>query len=309
MAQRYQKKAPKKRSVYIWSTVVVVLIAAAGGAGIWLGVYTAQEQAVLTGRAVTEPEEDETSPLEHEAPAVPEEDGQEPEPVLEKEEPAEPEPEEPAVPEPPVQEPAGTDEPAPAEEPEQPVDRRAYPAEIILPDEPTVINGILLANKQHPLPADYAPGESAEARAAFEKMAAAAAEEGIQLVAFSTFRTFERQQELYEGYAAKDGQAAADRYSARPGHSEHQTGLAFDIGEAGQEQHWASATFADTPGGKWLAENAHRFGFILRYPAGEEKTTGYMYEAWHFRYVGKEAAEAIHEQGVTLEEYLGVGSK
>lgn len=195
-----------------------------------------------------------------------------------------------------------------AEEPaaEEKTDATIYPADSALPIEPTLINGVLLANKQHPLPATYAPGEVPEARTAFESMKAVAAADGLDLAAFSTYRDFARQKQLYEGYTAKDGQAAADRYSARPGYSEHQTGLAFDIGEAGKEQHWASASFGDTEGGKWLAANAHDFGFILRYPEGSEHITGYMHESWHFRYVGKDVAADIHQKGITLEEYLGV---
>ncbi|RNF38588.1 D-alanyl-D-alanine carboxypeptidase family protein [Planococcus salinus] len=183
-------------------------------------------------------------------------------------------------------------------------DATVYPTGDTLPEEPTVIDGVLLANKQHPLPASYEPGEDPEARTAFETMRTDALKEGIDLVAFSTYRGFARQKELYTGYVARDGQEAADRYSARPGFSEHQTGLAFDIGEAGQEQHWASASFGDTEGGKWLRNHAHQYGFILRYPEGAESITGYMHESWHFRYVGKEIAEEIHEKEITLEEYL-----
>ncbi|MBT2570490.1 M15 family metallopeptidase [Planococcus sp. ISL-110] len=202
---------------------------------------------------------------------------------------------------------AREEEPA-AEKPEVEgkTDATVYPEVSALPVEPTLVNGVLLANKQHPLPETYAPGEVPEARAAFETMKAAAAEDGLNLSAFSTYRDFARQKQLYEGYVAKDGQQAADRYSARPGYSEHQTGLAFDIGEAGQEQHWASASFGDTEGGKWLAANAHKYGFILRYPEGSEQITGYMHESWHFRYVGKDIATEIYQKGMTLEEYLGV---
>jgi zinc D-Ala-D-Ala carboxypeptidase len=173
-----------------------------------------------------------------------------------------------------------------------------------LPAEPTYISGILLANKKYPLPADFAPGENPDAREAFEEMAAAAFVEGFDLDAFSTFRTYERQQELYDRYVERDGAEAADRYSARPGYSEHQTGFAFDIGEATQPEHYARESFGDTPAGQWLLANAHRFGFILRYPEGKEDITGYMHESWHYRYVGKEVAGRIHSKGITLEEYL-----
>ncbi|MCW1927686.1 M15 family metallopeptidase [Bhargavaea beijingensis] len=173
-----------------------------------------------------------------------------------------------------------------------------------LPPEPTYIDGILLANKKYPLPSGFAPGESPEAREAFEEMAAEALLEGFDLDAFSTFRTFERQQELYDRYVERDGVEAADRYSARPGYSEHQTGFAFDIGEATQPEHYARESFGDTPAGQWLFANAHRYGFILRYPEGKEDVTGYMHESWHYRYVGKKVAGRIHSRGITLEEYL-----
>lgn len=197
-------------------------------------------------------------------------------------------------------------------EPSKEVDEKVinaigYPESIELPEEPTYVNGILLVNKQNPLPSDYAPGVDPEAKSAFDSMRAEALKSDMDLIAFSTFREFERQQKLYEGYVAKDGEKKADRYSARPGFSEHQTGLAFDIGENGQEQHWAKASFGDTEAGKWVAENAHLFGFILRYPEGKEQLTGYMHESWHFRYVGEETAIEIFEAGITLEEYLEAG--
>ncbi|CAM3219319.1 M15 family metallopeptidase [Filibacter tadaridae] len=175
-----------------------------------------------------------------------------------------------------------------------------------LPLEPKYINEILIANKKYPLPETFAPGESKDARVAFEKMAAEAKLSGYTLTAFSTYRSFEYQTTLYEKYVAKDGKEEADRYSARPGYSEHQTGLAFDIGEVNYEQHFASSSFGDTEAGKWIAANAHRFGFIMRYPLGKEAVTGYMYEAWHFRYVGVAVAKEIFNREITLEEYLEI---
>lgn len=118
-------------------------------------------------------------------------------------------------------------------------------------------------------------------------MAADAKKAGFELVAFSGYRSYEYQTQLYTNYANRDGKEAADRYSARPGHSEHQTGLAFDIGEKGQEDLWLTEEFGETPAGKWLVENAHNYGFILRFPEGKEDVTGFMYESWHFRYLGK----------------------
>lgn len=213
----------------------------------------------------------------------------------------EPQPEEVVTPEPEPE----PEQPEPTPEPE--IDRsgaKGYEGNETLPQEPTVIKGILMASKQYPLPADYAPGESKDARAAFEEMAAAARVDGFELVAFSGYRSFERQQELYERYVKNDGQEAADRYSARPGHSEHQTGLAFDIGEKNFEEHYARESFGETEAGKWVASNAHKFGFIMRYPKGKEKITGYMYEPWHFRYLGKELAKELTESGLTVEEYI-----
>ena len=172
--------------------------------------------------------------------------------------------------------------------------------------EPTYIDGILIANKKYPLPQDFNPGENAEARAAFEQMAADAKALGFDLVAFSGFRSYEYQTTLYNNYVNRDGKEAADRYSARPGHSEHQTGLAFDIGEKGREDLWLTAEFGETPAGKWLAENAHKYGFILRFPEGKEDVTGFMYESWHFRYLGVEKAADVKNTGLTLEEYLSV---
>lgn len=165
--------------------------------------------------------------------------------------------------------------------------------------------GILIANKVHCLPSDFYPGESPLARAGFEKMASEAAEQGINLYDFSTFRSYGTQSSLYDRYVAADGEAAASRYSAKPGCSEHQTGLAFDIG-GDDRSRWAEVTFDGTVEAEWLANNAHRFGFILRYPEGKEDITGYMHESWHYRFVG-DIAPRIKESGVsTLEEYLGL---
>jgi zinc D-Ala-D-Ala carboxypeptidase len=185
-------------------------------------------------------------------------------------------------------------------------DNRKYIDGQELPKEPTYIKDILIANKQYPLPSTYSPGESKEARAAFNEMAAAAKLDGFELIAFSTYRSYDYQTGLYERYVERDGSEAADRYSARPGYSEHQTGLAFDIGEVNNEQYYASEKFGETEAGKWVAANAYRFGFIMRYPEGKEKITGYMHESWHFRYVGIDVAEEIYKKNISLEEYLGI---
>lgn len=172
--------------------------------------------------------------------------------------------------------------------------------------KPTYIDGILIANKKYPLPESYNPGEDQETLAAYKKMELGAKKAGHTITAFSGFRSYEYQQELYDKYVARDGQQNADRYSARPGHSEHQTGLAFDIGEVGREDLWLTEEFGETPAGQWLVQNAHRYGFILRYPKGKEDITGFMYESWHFRYLGKEVATKVKQSGLTLEEYLQI---
>ena len=194
----------------------------------------------------------------------------------------------------------------PIEKPNVTVDAGGYIEGQQLPTEPTYVKNILIANKKNPLPSTFAPGEDKTARAAFEQMAAEAKLSGFNLTAFSTYRSFDYQTTLYERYVARDGKEAADTYSARPGYSEHQTGLAFDIGELNFEEHFASSSFGDTEAGIWLSDNAHRFGFILRYPEGKEEVTGYMHESWHFRYVGIEIATDIFERAITLEEYLGI---
>lgn len=172
--------------------------------------------------------------------------------------------------------------------------------------EPTFVQGVLIVNKKNPLPPTYNKGEDPKAKAALEKMAAAAKNEGFELVAFSGFRSYEYQQTLYDRYVSRDGKDAADRYSARPGYSEHQSGLAFDVGEKGKEDLWLTSAFGESPAGKWLVDNAHKYGFILRYPKGKEDITGYMYESWHFRYLEGDIATKVYEAGVTLEEYLGL---
>lgn len=191
-------------------------------------------------------------------------------------------------------------------EPEQKPDENGYLPNQTLPTEPTYINGILLANKIYPLPSTFAPGENKEARQELDKMLATAKKQGFDFVAFSGYRSFDYQTTLYNNYVNRDGQAAADRYSARPGYSEHQTGLAFDIGERGKENLWLTEEFGETPAGQWLLTNAQDYGFILRFPKNKEDITGYMYESWHYRYVGVDIAKEIKKKDITLEEYLGV---
>ena len=172
--------------------------------------------------------------------------------------------------------------------------------------EPTYINGILIVNKKYPLPSTYNKGEDPVAKAALVNMLEAGKAAGYEYDAFSGFRSYEYQTTLYNRYVNRDGKENADRYSARPGHSEHQTGLAFDIGEKGRQDLWLTAEFGETPAGQWLMDNAHHYGFILRYPLGKEHITGFMYESWHYRYVGIEQATVIYNEKTTLEEYLNI---
>ena len=158
---------------------------------------------------------------------------------------------------------------------------------------------IVVANKHYPMSKDYYPGENATAKAAFLKLIAQMQEEGYAISDnYSGFRSYATQAQLYQSYVNQEGQAAADRYSARPGYSEHQTGLAFDvIGTDGQ-------LVEDSNAAQWLLEHASDYGFVVRYPRGKESITGYMHEEWHLRYIGKEAKD-IAASGLTLEEYYG----
>lgn len=126
---------------------------------------------------------------------------------------------------------------------------------------------------------------------------------GFDLMLVSGYRSQATQKELYDGYVASQGQETADRISARPGTSEHQTGMVVDIGRS-DSQCELDTCFGDTAEGKWLAEHAHEHGFIVRYPQGKEAIVGYQYEPWHFRYVGKELAAELYNAKQTMEEFF-----
>ncbi len=142
-----------------------------------------------------------------------------------------------------------------------------------------------------------------EAALALEEMFNAAKADGITLLGVSGYRSYEIQKSVYESNVKRNGQSHADKYSARPGASEHQTGLAMDM--LSTEYSSLNAGFENTKAFKWLEANAYKYGYILRYPSGKESITGYNYEPWHYRYVGKEASEEITKNKLTLEEYLG----
>ena len=170
---------------------------------------------------------------------------------------------------------------------------------IVSSDSPTYINGILIVNKKYSLPSTYNPGVDPEAGNALSNLQTGAANAGYSMPLLSGFRSYSTQKVLYNSYVQTDGVEAADTYSARPGHSEHQTGLAFDVGNI-------DYGYGDTDAGRWLNDHAHEYGFIIRYLKGKESITGYVYEPWHIRYVGLNVASEIHTRGITLEEYLGV---
>lgn len=166
---------------------------------------------------------------------------------------------------------------------------------------------LIICNKYHTLKSNYVPdlvslngygGGQMEKVAAknFKEMCDAAKKDGISIYNVSGYRSYNTQKYLYEGYVSRNGQAKADTFSARAGTSEHQTGLATDVNNV-------SDSFANTKAYKWLMSNAYKYGFILRYPKGKEFITGYKYEPWHFRYVGKDVAKIIYEKDITYDEY------
>lgn len=181
----------------------------------------------------------------------------------------------------------------------------------------------VVVNKEYGLPENYQPKDLVvpnvpfsfsgtvekshlrkEAADALEKLFYLAKQEGIQLNAVSGFRSYEYQKNLYANNVKRKGQEHTDRFSAKPGHSEHQTGLTMDVSSKSANNE-LELSFANTKEGKWLKENAHRAGFIIRYPKGKESITGYAYEPWHIRYVG-DIAENIYKEKLTLEEYMNL---
>lgn len=179
------------------------------------------------------------------------------------------------------------------------------------------IDGIPIVNKTYSVPESYKPtnpeqqiqGERCnnclekEVMNAFRLMQSDATSIGLNIYIASGYRSYSYQDRLYNNYTAVSGIEGADTYSARPGHSEHQTGLCFDLNSVND-------SFANTDEGRWINENAHNYGFIIRYPKGKESITGYQYESWHLRYVGETLAKELYKDGswITLEEYYGISS-
>lgn len=173
---------------------------------------------------------------------------------------------------------------------------------------------LILVNKYNALSSNYIPNNlelintkyanpgmklTKEAKNAFEEMSEAAKKNNLNIIAMSTYRSYSYQEQLYNRYKSIDGQEKTDTYSARPGHSEHQTGLAVDV----YNKVLPYTSFEQTDEFIWMKENAYKYGFILRYPKEKEKTTGYKYESWHYRYVGKEIAQYIQKENITYDEY------
>jgi LAS superfamily LD-carboxypeptidase LdcB len=175
--------------------------------------------------------------------------------------------------------------------------------EIVEKDGIYYIDDILIVNKTYPLPEDYNPGGlSEEFMDAFYEMQAHAELDGIDLWIQSGFRSYNTQDNLYNYYVSLDGKEEADTYSARAGHSEHQSGLAADLNST-------DVSFNNTKEAEWIRKNCYKYGFIIRYPEDKQDSTGYIFESWHIRYVGKEWAKKITESGKTVEEYFGITSK
>lgn len=212
------------------------------------------------------------------------------------------------------------EKPDDTEKPEPPVSKEPNNQDIVIVENPEAID--VLVNRQNNLPDKYAPKDLVKitevktvlsnpeinqlrepAYDALKNLFSAAKENGYELFARSGYRSYNTQVSLYSSYVANHGQAAADTFSAKPGQSEHQTGLSMDITcEAMNFQ--LDDTFGETDEGKWVAENAHKYGFIIRYPKDKEDITGYMYEPWHIRYLGTDLATEVYESGLTLEEYF-----
>ncbi len=180
----------------------------------------------------------------------------------------------------------------------------------------------VLVNKDHSLPIGYRPADLVipdvkfsfdekhekklmrkEAAEALELMFNAALEEGVEIVAVSGFRSYERQTQVYTASVETSGAEHAQQAVAEPGKSEHQTGLTMDVSSI-ENSYNLDQNFGEVEAGKWLAKHCSEYGFIIRYPEGKENITGYMYEPWHIRYVGEDVAKDIYSLGLSFEEYV-----
>lgn len=175
----------------------------------------------------------------------------------------------------------------------------------IIPPEPvekngvTYVGGVLIVNKKYSVPEDYGAELGLVIDDAYNTLLQMREDTGYELPLASGYRSYELQTELFDYYCEIDDYEKVIMYSAQPGHSEHQTGLAMDIGEL-------SESYVNTEEGGWLTDNCYKYGFIIRFPKGCELKTGYDYEPWHIRWLGKSTAKLVYDSGLTLEEFLGV---
>lgn len=217
----------------------------------------------------------------------------------------------------PVNDVAQSQDPPTAQPQTQEFDKKRYSL-----DDPNSI--WIIANKKRPIGEEFTPADlravdvakrsdKSDEELMLRDISAAAMEElfdgaknnGIDLMIGSAYRSFALQTTYYTNYVKTYGQAEADRFSARPGTSEHQTGLAADLSTPDRKC-YLDTCFGETPAGKWIAEHAHEYGFVVRYSDGKEDITGYQYEPWHVRYVGKELAAEVFKSKQTLEEFFGL---
>jgi D-alanyl-D-alanine carboxypeptidase len=171
----------------------------------------------------------------------------------------------------------------------------------------TKVNGHVIVNKHYALPPSHKPGEDKHAKKQLNKLLAAAEKDDVDLKFRSGYRSYKDQQDIMKKFVKEEGQEQAKHYTAVPGHSEHQTGLAFDVGTDAPIKDFKK-DFGKLKEGKWLAQHAPEYGFIIRYPKGQEKETGYSYEAWHVRYVGPELAKIIKDENTNLETYYNLSN-
>lgn len=183
------------------------------------------------------------------------------------------------------------------------------------------VDNHLIVNKTYPLSSDFIPTNTHktitksmdgfcrecidnEAYKAWQQMKSDAASINLNLWIQSGYRSYYYQKDLYDGYVKRKGKSAADKSSARPGHSEHQSGLAFDLNTI-------TTSFKDTAEGKWVNNNCYLYGYIIRFPEGKTNETGYIFEPWHIRYVGKDLAKKLYNNGnwITMEAYFGLTSE
>lgn len=182
----------------------------------------------------------------------------------------------------------------------------------------TYIDGVLIANKTYALPQDFIPTNPDQPvnadrsstcldktlMSAWNKMLKDATANGLNIYIASGYRSYNYQVNVYNRYVKSDGAAVADTYSSRPGNSEHQTGLCFDLNTI-------EDSFQYTNEGKWVNDNCYKYGFCIRFPKGKDSSTGYKYESWHLRYVGVDLATKLYNNGdwISLEEYFGITSE